>query len=122
MAFDHESMATQGLFPGKVTTRSIANLGHFKLEVIIEKLPRGGAGTAGRTTKLRNRPEKDKYKITMRVYYKTRVWEYEAVVGVVRAKVMANLLNKPLPEEPSVEVYSVTKKEQHDPTIEVYKK
>jgi len=122
MAFDHKNFATHGLYPGLVTTRSVANLGHFKLEVIIEKLPRGGPGTAGGAVRTRGRPEKDKYKVTMRVMYKTRVWEYERVVSHIAASVTAKLIGKPLPEDPSVTVYSVIEKENEDPNIEVYKK
>lgn len=122
MSFDPRDMATQGLFPGRVTTQLVANLGHFFLEVIIEKLPRGGPGTAGGAVNTAGRREKDKYKVTMRVMYKTRVWEYERVVSHITASVTAKLIGKPLPEDPDVTVYSVIEKENEDPTIEVYKK
>jgi hypothetical protein len=121
LAFDHQNFATHGLFPGLVSTRSIANLGHFELEIILEPV-RGGPGTA-RTTDLR-RPKKDKYKVTIRVRHKTRIWEYERTVSHVTAQVAAKLIGKELPQHPAanVHVFQVTETPETDPTIEVYKK
>jgi hypothetical protein len=125
LAFDHQNFATQGLFPGLVTTRSVANLGHFKLEVIIEKLPRGGGGSADTTRLRKPRAEEDKYKVTIRVMYKTRIWEYERVVSKRTAEVTAKLLRAEMPREeaaPDITVSTVVEKPVTEPTIEVYKK
>lgn len=119
MPIDHKSYATEGLYPGLVTTQSVANLGSYIFEVIIEKLPVGPPGSAGGATDLSRK--KDKYKVTMRVRHKDRVWEYERIVGPKTAQVAARLIGKKL-NEPDVQVKSVTVVEGTDPTIEVYKK
>ena len=115
--FDHRSYATEGLFPGLVTTRSIANLGAFIFEVIIEPV----LGGAGRSPIARPRYEKDKYKITIRVRHKDRVWSIESIVGKLTAQIAARLLRTKL-IEPEVAVTSVAVAESVEPTIEVFKK
>ena len=76
MSFNHKDMATQGLWPKRAVHKLIANLGHwFAIEIrVLEE--KGGAAT---TTDLRSR--KDKYKVIMRVTYKTRTWEFEQEVS-----------------------------------------
>lgn len=115
-------MATQGLYPGIVSTRSIANLGHFELEITIR---RGGGGGIADTTRLGPAGKKeDKYIITIRVKYKTRIWEYERTVTEPTAKVAAKLLRTELPQEEAAPdiVVTVQEKPVTEPTIEVYKK
>ena len=115
--FDHRSYATEGLFPGLVSTRSVANLGAYIFEVIIELLP----GGAGRSPIAGQRHEKDKYKITIRVRHKDRVWSIESIVGKLTAQIAARLLRTKL-VEPEVAVTSVTVAESVEPTFEVFKK
>jgi hypothetical protein len=96
--FDHRNFALMGLFPGLVTHRSIANLGHFEIEITIEPQPSGGGGggfyrPTGAGT--------DKYKIRIRVTRKGRVWEFEKIVGSTMAKVLAKVIKKKV-AEPSV--------------------
>jgi len=124
MAFDHQNFATHGLYPGLVTTRSVANVGHFKLEVIIELLPDGPPGSAGGAISTRGRPKKDKYKVTIRVMYKTRIWELERELGQNMANVTAKFLGTELPEDPnvSVTVHTVDEKSLAGPLIKVFKK
>lgn len=119
MAFDHENFAVNGLYPGMVTTRSIANIGHLKVEVIIEKI-RGGGGTA-RTTDLSRK--EDKYKVTFRVTYKAKVYEYSSIVGSWRANVYAKLLGVELltPPEPTVTMESVNVVNPEEITVKVTK-
>ena len=86
--FEHKSFATEGLFPGLVTTRSVANLGHFEIEVIIEPVgPTGGGGYSYIPTKNIT----DKYRVRIKVTYKCKKWEYESLVGSTMAKVVASI-------------------------------
>ncbi len=114
--FDHKNFATGGFFPGRVTTRSIANLGSFEIEVIIEPVqPTGGGGGYYQPSK------KDKYKIRIRVSSKGRKWEYESIVNSLTAKVVAKLSGITL-KAPEVQVKSVTVSQKITPTIKVDKK
>lgn len=120
MAFDHENFAVNGLYPGLVTTRSIANIGHLKVEVIIEPLG-PGRGIAD-TTRLSKK--KDKYKVTIRVTYKSRVYEYTSIVSSWIASIYARLLGvelKTIPD-PEITVESVTVRKPEDIIVEVTKK
>lgn len=114
--FDHRNLATGGLFPGITTHRSIANLGHFEIEVTIERWPRGGGGWYDQTD------DEDKYRITIRVTSKKgKVWDYSTVVSEETANVVAKLVNIKLHDHPTIVVHSVTVNAQ-DPQIKVYKK
>ena len=119
MAFDHENFALNGLYPGLVTTRSIANIGHLKVEVIIEPLGRGGPVD---TTDLSKR--KDKYKVTIRVTYKSRVFEYYREVGRWEANIYAKMLGVELmtPPDPTITMESVAVKDPEEITVKVTKK
>lgn len=113
--FNHKSFATGGLFPGLVTTRSIANLGAFEIEVIIEPptptpVTGGGGGY--------QRPIKAKYKIKIRVTRKNKVWNFESEVNDVTARVMAKILRVDLKKEPTVEVTSA-KIKTNNPSVKV---
>lgn len=118
MAFDHENFALNGLYPGMVTTRSIANIGHLKVEVIIEPLGRGGPVS---TTDLSRK--EDKYKVTFRVTYKSKVYEYSSIVGSWRANIYAKLLGVELitPPEPIVTMESVNVVKPEEITVKVTK-
>lgn len=121
MAFDHENFALNGLYPGMVTTRSIANIGHLKVEVIIQPITDVGRGTAD-TTRLSKK--KDKYLVTIRVTYKTRVYEYSREVGRWEANVYAKMLGVELmtPPDPTITMDSVTVKQPEEITVEVTKR
>lgn len=121
MAFDHENFALNGLYPGMVTTRSIANIGHLKVEVIIEPVDDVGRGIAD-TTRISGR--KDKYKVTIRVTYKNRVYEYSSIVGSWVANIYARMLGVELkkPVDPTITMESVTVKRPEEITVEVTKK
>jgi len=110
VSFDHENMAVQGLFPGLVTTQSVANLGHFKLEVVIVA-PEGGPPGVADTTRITppRRKEKDKYTVSIRVSYKTRIWYYQSEVDTWMATIVARLVGKQLnkPVDPEIVVKSV---------------
>lgn len=112
--FDHRSYATEGLFPGLVSTRSIANLGAFIFEVIIELVE----PAAGRSPIARPQYEKDKYKITIRVRHKDRIWSIDSVVSKLTAQIAARLLRTQL-VEPNVEVSVV---QPVMPSVQVFKR
>lgn len=113
--FDHKNFALNGLFPGLVSTRSVANLGHFEIEVIIEPVPSGGGGGGF------YQPQKQvitKYKVKIRITRKGKVWAYEKIVGTTTAKVIAKLLKKKV-EIPIVSVSNTSMVEQTEPQIKV---
>lgn len=115
--FDHRNLAVEGLFPGLVTTQSVANLGLFDIEVIIQPIPVGGGGGYAPTLK------PDKYQVTIRVTMKNgRRWTYTRVVSNTLARVFARLARINLETDPTkVTVHSVTLK--HPTTdIKAYKK
>ncbi len=76
MAFDHRLLATDGLFPSLTSHFSIAVLGAFFVEVIIEppvKKPDLGYADL-------------EYKITIRVRRKDKVWEQSRYVSYFTGK------------------------------------
>lgn len=119
MAFDHENFAVNGLYPGLVTTRSIANIGHLEIEIVIEGLAPPGIADTTRLSK-----KKDKYKVTIRVTYKSRVYEYSSIVGEWLANIYAKLICVELkkPMDPIVTMESVTVKGPEEIIVEVTKK
>jgi len=125
MAFNHENMATLGLYPGQVTTQSVANLGHWFFKITFGPGTAGAGGGHGVVDRLRRkRRDEDKYTVTIDVRYKTKIWHYERTVSKITANVMAKLSGTTLPPRPNVEIQvdDVTVKDKQDPTIEVYKK
>lgn len=102
--FDHKNFALLGLYPGLVTTRSIANLGHFEVEIIIEPVSPGGGGGWAPAAPI------TKYNVRIVVRTKTKVWDYKTTVNVATARVIARVIGKKL-EEPSVTLTSVKIKE-----------
>lgn len=110
--FNHKSFATGGLFPGLVTTRSVANLGSFEIEVIIEPVSPGVGGGGY------HQPVKAKYKIKIRVTRKNKVWDFESEITDVTARVMAKILRVELKKEPTVQVTSA-KIKTNDPSVKV---
>ena len=117
---DPRDYATEGLFPGRCTTFGVATLGIliFEAEIKPERAGRG-AGTTTRATHT-SRREKDKYKVTIRVRYGSRIWEYEAIVREITANVIARLLPNRR-TEPEVVVNSVATQTTTEPTIKVYR-
>ncbi len=107
--FDHKNFATQGLFPGLVTTRSVANLGHFEIQVIIEPIGAGGGWVPVG-------PQIDKYRVRIIITRKGKKWEYEQIVGSTMAKVAARILNTKI-AEPSITLGAI--KESKEPEIKV---
>ena len=70
--FSHRNMAVHGLFPGLVTTRSVANLGHFEIEIIVnpvEPVTKTVSGGSGWLTPIRDR------EIIVRVTRNGETWE-----------------------------------------------
>lgn len=112
--FDHKNFALNGLFPGLVTTRSVANLGHFEIEVIIEPVAPSGGGGFYQPLK----PSITKYKVKIRVTRKGKVWEYEQIVGSTTAKVLAKVLKKKV-AEPIISVVHKSMVEENEPIIKV---
>lgn len=121
MAFNHKLMATMGLYPGMVSTRSVANLGHFELEI---KLTVHQPGTAGGAVSASGRRKKDKYTVTMQVSYKQRVWSYETEVSQMMASVIAKMTGQKMPvaHDPVVDVTSVREVKPNEPEIKVEKR
>lgn len=111
--FDHRNFAVHGLYPGLVSIRSIANLGQFDVEIIIEpEVPSLGGG--GYSSILN--PTKTKYTLKIRVNRKDKTWEYESKISQTTAKVIAKFLKKELP---AVELVDVTVTQKEQPAVEV---
>lgn len=108
--FDHRNLATEGLYPGLVSTFSIAILGALEFEIIIEpEVPLGGG--AGFV-----RPIDAKYILTIRVSRKGKVWETKTKISYSTAKVFAKFLKIQLPQ---VEILDTNVVYQEEPHIEV---
>jgi hypothetical protein len=109
--FDHKNFALLGLFPGITSHRSIANLGHFEVEISIQPVYPSGGGYVyepiGRTSV-------DKYKIKIRITRKGKTWEYEKIVGFATASVIAKLVKIEI-QEPTFEITTNIKTEE--PTV-----
>jgi hypothetical protein len=115
--FDTRNMATLGLYPGLTTLRSIANMGHFEVEIIIEpEVPSfTGGGASGPWT-----VPQTKYLLKIRVSRKGKTWEYNSKLNQSTAKVLAKFLGRELPvvnvtdsrliktEQPNIEVSHVS--------------
>jgi hypothetical protein len=114
--FYHQNLALNGLFPGITTHRSVANLGHFEIEVIITPVPysMGGGGYSYTPTGVGT----DKYSIKIRITRKGKVWDYEKIVGVTTAKVFAKVIGKKI-TTPTISVLSTSMVEQVAPIIKV---
>jgi hypothetical protein len=114
---DPKDIATEGLYPGRVSTFSVATLGYGFIEVTIEALA-PGRGSAN-TTQLSK--EKGKYKITIRVRYKDWIWQKEYITSDKTASVVAKALKVQLPE-PVVVLTNVAVIEPDEPDIKVFKR
>jgi len=113
--FDHKNLAVDGLFPGLATHMSIANLGSFGVQVIIEPVSYGGGGgyvTAPTGFKT------DKYRIRIIVTRKGKRWSYERIVSTNTAKVIAKLAKIEL-NVPSISVGNITVNESAEPVVKV---
>lgn len=91
--FEHKNLAVQGLFPGQVTTRSIANLGTYETEVIIEPViphSSGGGGWGGFVpAPLHRKPTH--FRVTVRIKYNGKWYEDTQIVDEKQARVIATL-------------------------------
>ena len=117
--FDHRNLATEGLYPGLVSTFSMAVLGLLEIEVIIEPVAPsfGGGGYGGVVL-----PRKDKYKLRIIVRRKGKTWNYETIITDTTARVIAKIA-KVKKKEASVVLESVQAKiDREEPTIKVTKK
>jgi hypothetical protein len=107
---DHRNFALLGLFPGLVSTRSVANLGQFEFEIIIEpEVPSLGGGAY-------LSPAPTKYILTIRVSRKGKTWELKSKISNVTAKVIAKFMRRELPE---VNITNVSVTPQETPQVEV---
>jgi hypothetical protein len=102
--FDHKNFALNGLYPGMTSTRSIANLGHFEVEVTIEPV---GPGFGGGGYYEPYSPSSTKYKVKMRITRKGKTWEYEQIVGSTTAKIIAKVIKVKV-AEPAVSVINTS--------------
>ena len=85
--FNHKNFALNGLFPGLVSHRSIANLGHFEVEIIVQPLPAdqvkvGGSGWLS--------PIQD-HVIIVRIKKDDKVWEAQYVTSKYFADKVINI-------------------------------
>lgn len=109
--FDTRNFALLGLYPGITSTRSIANLGQFEVEIIIEpEVPSLGGGSGYIS------PVPSKYILTIRVSRKGKTWETKSKISITTAKVIAKFLRKELP---TVEVVDTKVIYKEEPTVEV---
>ena len=117
--FDHRNFATMGLFPGLVTTFSIAAMGQLEISLTpIEPVfePGLGGGYYGSQFK----QSATKYLLNIRITRKGRTWEQQSTISHTAAKVIAKFLGRELPavsllhsqvvnkETPEVEVKHVS--------------
>jgi hypothetical protein len=116
--FDKENLALGGLFPGLVTTNSIANLGTFTVEVIIQPVVSNGGGGWVPVSR-GQRP--DRYLVTVKITYDGETYETSKVVDDDRAKIDAKLngITEFTPEEVMVSIngVQVTNKSKHTVSI-----
>ena len=73
--FYHRNLATHGLFPGVTTHRSVANLGHYEVEIIIRPVTGGGGGGTKWLTPIKDR------EIIIRVTKDGETWEASYVTS-----------------------------------------
>lgn len=81
-------MATMGLYPGLVSTWSIANLGHYETEVIIEPVsPSVGGGYVPTPPGMKP----DRYRVTVRVKFNGKWYEETRYEDDLQARVTAKI-------------------------------
>jgi hypothetical protein len=84
--FYHQSAALQGLYPGVVTTASIASQGLFEFEIIITPVV-SAAGGGGYVPSFQGKPERYRVKVRVKI---NNVWsEDELIVDDTEARVIA---------------------------------
>lgn len=113
--FNHKNAAVDGLYPGMTTHRSIANLGLFDVEITIEPQP-SGSGGGGYYSPLNVGPTK--YKVKIRITRKGKTWEYEQIVGLTTAKVLAKVTKIKI-AEPTVSLVKTSMVEQTEVKVKV---
>lgn len=83
--FSVQNLALGGFYPGLVTSMSIANIGIFDVEVIIQPVVSGGGGYV--PSRRNEKPER--YRVTVRVIHNGKVYEESIVVDDHAARVSA---------------------------------
>lgn len=110
--FDHRNFALNGLYPGLVSTFSVATIGQFQIEV--EFIPDisggGGAGYAGTPSN-----KHTKYLLRIKVSRKGKAWNFESKISNTTAKVLAKFIQQELP---SVVVTDIHLQNKEQPEIE----
>jgi hypothetical protein len=109
-------MATDGLYPGLFTPWSMSVLGVLEVEINIEpvrpSLPGGSVTYTGAV---------DKYKVTIVVRHKGKVWRYEKTVTQFIAKVWAKILRITL-RTPTIDITALQHRTNDSVNIKVTKK
>lgn len=86
--FNPLNLALGGFYPGLVTALSIANFGFFDVEVVIEPVvPSGGGGGGFYPVQRNQKPER--YRVTVRVKHKGKVYSESIIVDDHEARVTA---------------------------------
>ena len=114
MAFDHKNYALGGLFPGLVTTMSVANLGALSIGVSITPIVDFGGGGFEHPAGSRN----NKYKVKFIISRNGKKWEYEQIVGETTAKVIAKVTGQKV-TSPTLKLNSISMVEQSSPIVKV---
>lgn len=114
MSFDHKNYALVGLFPGLVTTTSVANLGTTSISVSITPIVDYGGGSIYHPAGSRN----NKYKVKIIISRNGKTWEYERIVGETTAKVIAKVTGQKV-TSPTIKLNSISMVEQSSPIIKV---
>lgn len=114
--FNHKNAAVEGLYPGMTTHKSIANLGLFDFEITIEPQPPSGFGGGGFYSPLNVGPTK--YKVKIKITRKGKTWEYEQIVGLTMAKVLAKVTKIKI-AEPTFSIVNTSMVENTEPVIKV---
>ena len=107
--YKHELFATEGLYPGLFKPIAFATVGAFTFDITIEPVYTGGGGGYIPGAK------PDKYKITIRVNHKGKIWKIERVVSRTLAKVTAKLVGIELEPQPQISINSLTVTTINDP-------
>lgn len=113
--FDHRNFALLGLYPGLVSTFSVAGLGQLEITLTpIEPEFQPGLGGGGYYGPRISSPTK--YLLKIRITRKGKTWESQSTISSTFAKVLAKFIGRELPSV-SVSQHQVITKEQ--PGIEI---
>lgn len=93
--FDHRNFALNGLYPGLVSTFSVAVFGQLQIDIeLVPELPAGGGG-AGYAGYVSNKHTK--YLLRIKVSRKGKAWDFESKISNTTAKVLAKFIKQELP-------------------------